>query len=94
MNSVQLTKDLNPYNDKETEDMLRHFKLEYFLMSNALSFIITEAIFLSKKFYDLECRGHISHKMDVLLICCMVPRVLRYLYYSIALCYGNDWFEK
>lgn len=47
MNSKYLEDDKNPYNDKKTEDMLRHFKLEYFLMTNALSFIITEAILLS-----------------------------------------------
>ena len=47
MNSDDLEDDKSPYNDKNTEDMLRHFKLEYFLMTNALSFIITEVILLS-----------------------------------------------
>jgi hypothetical protein len=94
MNPDNLLEDKNPYNDKDTEDMLRHFKLEYFLMTNALSFIITEAIFLSNKFYDLNCRGPITHHMHIILIACMVPRVLRYIYYSISLIKGNDWFER
>ena len=93
MNALMLELDKNPYNDKETEDMLRHFKLEYFLMTNPMAFIITEALLLSQRFYHLECRGEISHNMKVCLICCIVPRALKYLYYSLSLKFGNEWFE-
>jgi hypothetical protein len=29
-----------------------------------------------------------------LLVACMIPRIARYIYYSIALIKGNQWFEK
>jgi hypothetical protein len=89
MNSISLEDDKNPYNDKETEDMLRHFKLEYFLMTNALSFIFTEAILINGNFYNLKCRGTIPANANLILWCCLIPRALRYLYYAISLEKGN-----
>lgn len=73
--------------------MLRHFKLEYFLMTNASAFIITEIVFL-KNFYHIADRGPVTDTDKVLLICCMIPRILRYIYYSISLALGNEWFES
>ena len=93
MRDEDLKKDKSPYNDKETEDMLRHFKLEYFLMTNALAFIITEAILMSRQVYDLKCRGLITESTKFTLVCCMLPRIARYIYYSISLIKGNKWFE-
>jgi hypothetical protein len=93
MNAESLTEDKNPYNDKETEDMLRHFKLEYFLMTNALSFIITEFILLCDNLYGINCLGPITSTMFSVMVACMVPRILRYIYYSISLSKGNKWFE-
>lgn len=73
--------------------MLRHFKLEYFLMTNTSAFILTEIVFLNG-FYHVADRGPITKHDKILLVCCMVPRVLRYIYYSLSLVFGNDFFEK
>jgi hypothetical protein len=93
MNPKLLEKNKSPYDDMATEDMLRHFKLEYFLMTNALSFIITEVLLLSNRFYNIDCRGTFTTNAKILLICCMIPRILRYAYYSVAILKGNEWFE-
>lgn len=84
--------DENPYNDADTEDMLRHFKLEYFLMANSSAFVITEIVFLCG-FYKIKDRGPVTDADKLQLICCMIPRILRYIYYSISLALGNEFFE-
>jgi hypothetical protein len=73
--------------------MLRHFKLEYFLMTNSSAFILTEIVFLNG-FYDVLQVGPLTNHDKVCLICCMVPRILRYIYYSLSLAFGNSFFEE
>lgn len=92
-NAMNLLLDKNPYNDQDTEDMLRHFKLEYFLMTGTSTFIITELVFILG-YYDLKYRGPITTDCIMILGACMVPRILKYIYYSISLVKGNTWFEK
>jgi hypothetical protein len=92
-NAKNLEADRNPYNDKDTEDMLRHFKLEYFLMTGSSAYIVTEIV-LIMGFYDLKKRGPITHDCIMLLTASMVPRILRYIYYSLSMIKGNAWFEK
>lgn len=92
-NAKNLEADKNPYNDSDTEDMLRHFKMEYFLMTGASAYIVTEVV-LILGYYSLDKRGPITSELKILLVACMVPRVLRYIYYSLSMMKGNAWFEK
>lgn len=61
-------------------------------MTNASAFVLTEIVFLNG-FYHVADRGPITKHDKILLFCCMVPRVLRYIYYSLSLVFGNSFFE-
>lgn len=94
-NEQKSEKDNNPWNDKNTNDFLRHIKLEYYLISLHLSLMLTELLLMLSGIHHVDWFG--PQDFDVvgrLLAICVMPHLIKLMGYMLLLCYGNKLWEQ
>ena len=88
-------RDNNPWNDKSTNDFLRHVKLEYFLFTFQLSLLLTEIVIGFTSLHHMNWFGPRSFDLTGrILLICMMPHLIKLMGYSMLLYYGNDLWGK
>lgn len=90
-NTHEIETDDNPWNNKNTEDFLRHLKREYFTMSYSIAFLLLELTTGFSNMWNIDVFGPKDMSVSgALLIMCMVPRFIKLISLSVFSLYGYD----
>lgn len=76
-NTYEIENDDNPWNNKDTEDFLRHLKREYFTMVYSIAYLAMEITCGFTDLWEIEAFGPRDLSVSgFILITAMIPRVV------------------
>ena len=90
-NTYEIEHDSNPWNNKDTEDFLRHLKREYFTMTYTIAFVFMEVTLGFTDFFDINSYGPRDFGVSgVCMIIAMLPRIFNIILMSVFSICGFD----